>query len=117
MNADWGKHKTSGLRKDGALWEKIKSWFGCRVHLIANVHYVIPEAVKLRKASRSEVVCLGRSMLPQLFEQTPEMAERCQQFTADRGLECAQLKATLYDQYEIRPLIDCKMMWRQEKQD
>ena len=55
-------------------------------------------------------------MLPQLFEQTPELAERCQQFTVDRDLECSQLKATLHDEYEIRPLIDCKMMWRQEKQ-
>ena len=32
-------------------------------------------------------------------------------------LECSQLKASLYDVYEIRPLIDHKMMWRQEKQD
>ncbi len=56
-------------------------------------------------------------MLPQLLEQTPELAERCQQFTADRGLECSQLKASLYDEYEIRPLIDHKMMWRREKPD
>ncbi len=88
-DADWGKHKTSGRGKDGTLWQKIKTWFGCRVHLIADTHYEIPVAVKLRKASRSEVVCLRDSMLPQLFKQTPELAERCQQFTADRGLECA----------------------------
>ena len=116
-DADWGKHKTSGRRQDGTLWEKIKSWFGYRVHLIADTHYEIPAAVQLREASRSEIACLRDSMLPQLFEQTPELAERCQQFTADRGLECSQLKASLYDEYEIRPLIDHKMMWRQEKQD
>ena len=56
-------------------------------------------------------------MVPQLFEQTPELVERCQLFTADRGFECSQLKASLYDEYEIRPLINYKMMWRQEKQD
>ena len=56
-------------------------------------------------------------MLPQLFEQTPELAERCQQFTANHRLECSQFKATLYDEYEIRPLIDHKLAWRQERQD
>ena len=83
---------------------------GCRVQLIADTRYEIPAGVKLREASRSEVVCLRDSMLPQLFERTPDLTERCQQFTADRGLECAQLKATLYDHYDIVPLIDCKMM-------
>ena len=61
-DADWGKHKTSGRRQDGTLWEKIKSWFGYRVHLIANAHYEIPAAVELREASRSEITCLRDSM-------------------------------------------------------
>ena len=42
------------------------------------------------------------SMLPQLV---------------DRGLECVQLKASLYYEHEIRPQIDYKLIWRQEKQD
>ena len=36
---------------------------------------------------------------------------------ADRGLKCVQLKASLYYEHEIRPQIDYKLMWQQEKQD
>ena len=47
--------------------------------------------------------------MSQLFEQTPELAKHGQQFTAERSLEYAQLKTTLYDEYEIRPLTDCNI--------
>jgi hypothetical protein len=32
-------------------------------------------------------------MIDQLFEQTPGLAERCADFSADRGLDCAETKA------------------------
>jgi hypothetical protein len=31
--ADWGKKTYCGEREDGTLWEKVKSWFGYKVHL------------------------------------------------------------------------------------
>lgn len=31
--ADWGKKTYRGEREDGTLWEKVKSWFGYKVHL------------------------------------------------------------------------------------
>ena len=36
-DADWGKHETHGMNaKTGKPWKKIKSWFGYRVHTIAD---------------------------------------------------------------------------------
>jgi hypothetical protein len=55
-------------------------------------------------------------MIVELFDQHPELAHRCEDFSADRGLDCAQTKAVLWDDYQIRQLIDTREMWREEKQ-
>ena len=115
-DADWGKHETHGIdSKTGKEWRKVKSWFGYGVHLIADTHYEIPVAFHLTPASHSEAVELD-GMLDELFEQTPVLAERCDDFSADRGLDSGKLKAKLWDEYQIRPLIDTREMWREEKQ-
>jgi Transposase DDE domain len=116
-DADWGHHETAGVNaKTGTPWKKVKSWFGYGLHLIADTHYEIPVAFHLTPASHSEQVEL-RAMLDELFEQTPELAERCADFSADRGLDCAETKAKLWDEHHIRPLIDTRELWRSEKQE
>jgi hypothetical protein len=116
-DADWGHHETAGVNtKTGTPWKKVKNWFGYGLHLIADTHYEIPVAFHLTPASHSEQVEL-RAMLDELFEQTPELAERCADFSADRGLDCAETKAKLWDESRIRPLIDTRELWRSEKQE
>ena len=115
-DADWGKHETHGIdSKTGKEWNKVKSWFGYGLHLIADTHYEIPVAMHLTPASHSESVEL-QSMLAALFEETPSLAGRCKDFSADRGLDSGKLKATLWDEHQIRPLIDTRELWREEKQ-
>ena len=98
-DADWGKHETRGVNhKTGKEWAKIKSWFGYGLHLIADTQYEIPVAFRLTSASRGETPEL-KSLLNTLFNETPELAERCQDFSADRGLDSGDLKATLWDEY------------------
>lgn len=115
-DADWGKHETRGIdRKTGQAWNKVKSWFGYGLHLIADTRYEIPVACHLTPASHSEAVELER-MLDELFEQTPSLAARCRDFSADRGLDSGALKARLWDAHHIRPLIDTRELWREEQQ-
>jgi len=45
------------------------------------------------------------------------LTERCQDFSADRGYDDGTLKAALWDVYRIRPLIDTRQMWQDEKKD
>ena len=85
------------------------------MHLIADTAYEIPVAVHLTPASASEQVEL-REMIGETFAQEPELAERCRDFSADRGLDSARTKALLWDDYAIRPLIDTRELWREEKQ-
>lgn len=115
--ADWGKHKTQGVdKKTGKSWEKIKSWFGFNLHLIADSLYEIPVGFHLTPASYSEQKELP-AMISELFEQTPELSNRCDDFCADRGLDCGGTKALLWDKYEIKPLIDTRLLWRAEKEE
>ena len=87
-DADWGKHETHGIHaKTGKPWKKIKSWFGYRVHTIADTQYEIPVAASVTRASVSEVKELER-LSERLFEETPALAERCKEFSAARQLRC-----------------------------
>jgi hypothetical protein len=114
-DADWGHHETHGVdKRSGRAWTKVKSWFGYGLHLIADIQYEIPVAFELTPASASESPKL-QEMIPALFAASPELAERCADFSADRGLDCGETKAMLWDHYQIRPLIDTRLMWRAEK--
>ncbi|WPL19660.1 hypothetical protein Thiowin_04797 [Thiorhodovibrio winogradskyi] len=115
-DADWGHHETSGVdARTGKAWKKIKRWFGYGLHLIADTQYELPVAFEVTPASHSEQPTL-RAMIRATFNDTPELPERCKDFSADRGLDCAETKAMLWDDYQIRPLIDTRELWREEKQ-
>jgi len=115
-DADWGKHETHGVDANGKAWTKIKSWFGYGLHLIADTRYELPLAFEVAPASHGESPMLRR-MIRDLYAETPVLAERCSTFSADRGLDCAETKAMLWDDYAIRPLIDTRQMWRAEKEE
>ncbi len=115
-DADWGKHETKGINaKTGDTWTKVKTWFGYGLHLIADTHYEIPVAFHLTPASHSESTQLNQ-MIDELFESSPKLEARCQDFSADRGLDSGPIKAKLWDEHQIRPLIDTRALWREEKQ-
>jgi hypothetical protein len=115
-DADWGKHETVGSdHRTGKPWTKVKSWFGYGLHRIADTRYEIPVAVHVTPASSSEQIEL-RAMIRETFEHSAQLAQRCQDFSADRGLDGGETKALLWDDYRIRPLIDSRELWREEKQ-
>ena len=116
-DADWGKHETTGVHgKTGEIWKTVKSWFGYGLHLIADTHHELPVAFEVTRASDSEVKMLPK-MLETLFAKAPEMADRCDDFSADRGLDNAPQKKQLWDKWTIRPLVDTRLMWKAEKEE
>lgn len=114
-DADWGCHETQGVDSHGRAWSKVKSWFGYALHLIADSEHEIPVWFDVTKASASEVKRLSGAV-DELFAAEPRLAQRCADFSADRGLDSGKLKAKLWDAYRIRPLIDTRTLWREEKQ-
>ena len=59
-------------------------WFGYTLHLIADATYEIPVAAAVTKASASEVTTL-ETLLKDVFEDTPDLALRYQDMSAERG--------------------------------
>ena len=111
-DADWGRHETRGVDgRTGRAWTKVKSWFGYRVHLMADTRYEVPVSYRVTRASRAEVKVLDEMV----DEELGDWAGRCRDFSADRGLDCGALKAKLWQCHGVRPLIEPRELWREEK--
>ena len=102
--------------RTAAVWKKVKSQFGYGLHSIADTHHEVQVAFEVARASASEFKVLS-GMLKALFTRAPEMADRCADFSADRGLDNACPKAQLWDRLTKHPLIDTRLMRRVEKQE
>lgn len=115
-DADWGKHETGGVDgRTGKAWTKVKTWFGYGLHLIADVEHELPVWFEVTRASRSEAKVLDAGV-DELFGAEPSLAAGCDDFCADRGLDAGPLKRKLWDAHGVRPLIDVRELWREEKE-
>lgn len=110
-DADWGVKTYHGKREDGTLWEKVKSWFGYKLHLIVDANYELPLAFKVTKASEAEMP-KAHDLLDEIQEQHPDILKRCDYLDADRGYDDGKLITRLWDSYEIKPVIDIRNMWK-----
>ena len=99
--------------RTGKPWERIASWFGHKLHLVADTKHEVPVAFSVERASVSEQKALPRD-LEALFAEEPVLAERCRFLSADRGYDQEKLKAWLWDAHRIRPLLDTQELWRED---
>jgi hypothetical protein len=111
MDADWGKKEYSGENKDGNAWQKVVSWFGYRLHLIVDTIYELPVAYKLTKASCAEQP-VAHDMLTEMEKEKPEILKRCNYLSGDKGYDGKPIITRLYDDYEIKPVIDIRNCWK-----
>lgn len=115
-DASWGTKTYRGQDANGKAWEKASHWFGYQLHLVVDSHHEVPVAFEVKTASTSEV---GR-LLPvveQLAGAHPEIVERCAILTADRGLDSGGVNTVLWEEYGIKPVIDSRRLWKDEKRE
>ena len=93
---------------------RTRIWFGYRLHLIADTVHELPIAFAVTRASTSESVILSR-MVNELFSGDSDLKQRCIDFSADRGLDSGPLKKMMWQDHRVRPLIDVRQLWREEK--
>ena len=62
----------TGVDNEGKGWEKIKSWFGFRVHLVVEAHAELPVSYTVTKAFIGEQPVM-RELLNELNEKHPEL--------------------------------------------
>ena len=113
-DADWGKKVKRGQGADGTVWEKVTKWFGYKLHLLVDSHWELPLAWELTRASVSDTTELI-PLVKDLTQRRPDRIEVAKDLSADRGYDSTKNNAWLWDECEIKPVIDNRLMWKQEQ--
>jgi len=100
---------TKGKDKTAPCGEKVVSWFGYKLHLVVDDVYELPVSFSVTKASVSDVQ-EGHELIERLAEQQPEIIERCEILTADKGYDDTKLMMKLWDEYQVKPVIGIRNM-------
>ena len=113
-DADWGSKKKKKKDKRGKIWEEIKRWFGYKVHILADSEYEIPLNYKITKASESDQGNL-LPMVEEIKDKHPEIIKRAKDLSGDCGYDSERNNRILWDEYGIKPVIDIRNMWKEER--
>ena len=111
QEADWGVKKYCGVNNDGKAWEKIKSWFGFRMHLVVDADSELPVGYEITKASTGEQPVM-RELFASLNSVHPELIARCDHGMFDKGYDSVENVCDLWKKYGIKPIIDIRNMWK-----
>ena len=111
IDANTGVKKYKGIREDGSPWEKIKSWFGYKIHLLVDTEYELPIAFEVTKASNSEGEVM-KKMFENLNILHPKIVENSEYAFFDKGYDDEKFIKKLWDEYKIKPIIDIRNMWK-----
>lgn len=109
--ADWGVKKYTGTDQEGKSWEKVKSWFGFRLHLIVEADVELPISYEVTKASTGEQSVM-REMFTVLNATHPDLIQRCEHAMFDKGYDSTENVCDLWHKYGIKPIIDIRNMWK-----
>ena len=85
-DADWGTKKYCGVDENGKAWEKVKSWFGFRLHLVVDADSELPVSYAVTKASPGEQPIM-RELFDELNRVHPELITRCEHAMFDKGYD------------------------------
>jgi hypothetical protein len=111
VDANWGVKTTRGVKEDGTAWEKVKSWFGYKLHLVVDATYELPVCYRVTAASVPELA-VAQEMFTGMKAEQPELMQRCRYGIADRGYDDGKFVVDLWEEYGIKPVIDIRNMWK-----
>jgi len=111
VDADVGVKTYRGRREDGTLWEKTRSWFGYKLHLIVDADYELPVAYEVTRASRPDNKPAAR-LVDDLEEACRKVIEDCEALAADRGYDDGKLLEKLWRGKGIKPVVDIRDGWK-----
>lgn len=112
-DADWGTKRYHGVREDGTVWEKIKRWFGYKLHLIVDADYELPVAYQVTKASASDCPEL-LPLVDRIDQQHPGLLDETDFFSGDKAYDSKDNNRELWDTYTIKPIIDIRNTWQED---
>ena len=115
-DADLGMKKYHGVHEDGTPWEKVIKCFGFKLHLIVDATHELPVCYSVTAASASDVT-EGHKLVDKLADEQPEIIQACEYLSADKGYDDSKLiNKVMEPQFGIKPVIDTRQMWKDEKE-
>ena len=109
QDADWGVKGGGAKNANGN--RKKHSWFGFLLHLAVDTTYELPVAFEVTEASAAEQPAALR-LVDQLEQRHGALLERCEHLSADKGYDDGKLIKRLWDEHEIKPVIDIRNCWQ-----
>ena len=110
-DAEFGVKTYKGVNQDGTTWKKKISWFGYKLHLVADATYELPVAYDVTSAPKGEREVV-KKILNNMKGKHPLIIKTCKHFFLDKGYDDTALIKKLWDDYQIKPLIDIRNMWK-----
>ena len=110
-DANWGTKSYTVNHSDGSRERKTKSWFGFKIHTVADTTYELPVAFDVTKASAAEQP-IAQDLLDDLEEKQPLLLETCEHLMGDRGYDDTKLHRRLWDNHGIKPVIGIRNLWK-----
>lgn len=110
-DADYGKKEYKGKHKDGTIWNKVIKWFGYKIHLIVDAAYELPVAYSVTKASVPDINA-GHDRIEALENERPWLLGQAETLAGDRGYDDTKMLERLWDDHQIKPVIDIRDMWK-----
>ena len=115
-DADWGLKRRTEVGADGRSFEKLKKWFGYKVHLLVEADSELPVAYEVTRASVSDMTML-KPMLKEMHKRHPDVVRRAEFLSADKGYDSQDNNRFLWDEHDIKPLIGIRQTWKEAEGD
>jgi hypothetical protein len=114
-DADLGTKTYRGERAEGKLWEKVKRWFGFKLHLLVDADYELPVAYEVSRASVADITG-GKELVAKTARRHPEVLWTARELSGDKGYDDGKLIRDLWDTHRIKPVIDIRNLWQDGEQ-
>jgi hypothetical protein len=112
-DADWGVKTRRKTRDDGTPYEKVKQWFGYKLHLLVDADYELPVAYEVTKASAGEAP-VARELVKRTSERHAALLkDTCEQYVYDKAGDDTTLITTLWDEHGVKPVIPVRSCWKE----
>jgi hypothetical protein len=112
-DADWGAKTYKGVHKDGTAWKKTKQWFGYKLHLVVDAVHELPVAWEMTKASVHDNPMV-KPLVEQMEKHHGDLFKKAETLAGDRAYDAKETNVYLHDEKNILPIIDNRMMWKEE---